>query len=214
MRLLTIVLGVFLSISSVFSQQDKTAKDILDKSMTVFAGAGGIKSSFSFTLENTKSKTNEVFNGNISMKGNKFMIETPDYLAWYDGTNQWVYLKDNNEVNLTKPDSSDDAQMINPSVILSMYKKGFSSKYLGEKTVNGKKVSEIELLPQNKNELKKIVLQIDKENQLPSYIQLQYTNGINNIIKIVKYQLNQQFSDSLFSFDKKQYPEVDIIDLR
>ena len=126
MKVLISIVSLFiLSAGFVFSQQDKKAKDILDKASSAFANAGGVKASFTFTLENTKAKVNETFNGTIYMQGNKFNIETPDYSAWYNGTNQWVYVKANDEVNLTNP-SADETQMINPATILTIYQKGFN----------------------------------------------------------------------------------------
>ena len=204
---------LLLSTGVAFGQQDKKAKDLLDKASTAFTNAGGIKASFSFTLENTKAKTNEAFIGTISMSGNKFLIETPDYTAWYNGVNQWVYMKATEEVNLTNP-SPDETQMMNPAGILTGYQKGFNYKYTGAKTLDGKKVDEVELIPQKKGELKKIVIQLDRTNRLPVSIYLQNTNGMNNRVKIAKYQTNLQFPDNLFSFNKSKYPNAELIDLR
>lgn len=213
MRAIFAVFCFFIATFFAFPQQDKAAKDILDKSLTAFENAGGIKASFLFTLENTKNKTKEVTTGSISMKGAKFMIESSEYKIWFDGNNQWVYMDGNDEVNLTKPDA-DEMQMINPATILSIYKKGFNYQSSGEKKVDGQSVQEVVLIPQKKSDWKKIVIQIDKLTNLPVFIRLEYTNGMNNLIKIVKYQTKQQFADSLFSFDKKKYPNTEVIDLR
>lgn len=45
------------------------------------------------------------------MKGNKFKIEIPDAITWFDGTTQWVYIKDTDEVNITNP-TGDELQAI------------------------------------------------------------------------------------------------------
>ncbi|MCL1943292.1 MAG: outer-membrane lipoprotein carrier protein LolA [Candidatus Azobacteroides sp.] len=209
-----IITFFILSGGYVFSQQnDKKAREILNGASTAFANAGGIKASFVFTLENTKAKTNESFNGMISMLGNKFVVETPDYIAWYNGTNQWVYMKTSEEVNMTAP-SEDETQMISPSAVLTMYQKGFNCKYIGEKISGNKKVDEVELVPQKKNEWKRLVIQVDKITQLPVSIRLYYVNGIANRIEIAKYQIKQQFSSGMFTFDKSKYPNAELIDLR
>ncbi|MCD7973477.1 MAG: outer-membrane lipoprotein carrier protein LolA [Candidatus Azobacteroides sp.] len=213
MKIITFLTLVFLSTTMVFAQQDRKAKEILDNSSASFSKAGGIKASFLFTLENTKSKTKEVIHGSISMKGNKYMLEAPNYLVWFDGTSQWLYIKGNSEVTLTKPDK-EEAQMINPAVLMSVYKRGFDYSYKGEKSYEGKNVYEIQLIPQKKGDWKNVTLYIDKTSNLPVYIYLQYSNGINNIVKISKYQTNQSFVDSFFKFDKSKYPNVDVIDLR
>ena len=206
---------VFICLSTFLTySQEKSAKDILDKSLAAFTNAGGIKVSFSFTLKDTKNKVNETFNGNISLKNDKFFLETPELLAWYNGVNQWMYMKDGDEVNLLKPDENDDSQLLNPVAILSLYKKGFNYKYTGEKTIDKKKIQEVELIPQKKNDWEKVTVQIDSSTNLPSDILVKYKNGTSNSIKIVKYQTKLSFSDDFFSFDKSKYPHVEVIDLR
>lgn len=212
-RLIIVILGLLLSAGVAFSQQDKKAKELLDKASAAFTKAGGLKASFSFTLENTKAKTNETFIGSISMSGNKFLIETSDYTAWYNGVNQWVYMKANEEVNLSAP-SPDETQMINPATILTGYQKGFNYKYTGLKTLDGKKVDEIELIPQKKGEWKKLVIQLDQTNRLPVSLYLQNVNGMNNRVKIAKYQTNLQLPESTFTFNKSKFPNAEVIDLR
>lgn len=197
------------------AQKDTKAKELLDKSAIVYKSANGISASFTLNIKNVKEKVTESFDGNIIMKDDKFYITTPDVETWFNGKTQWVYLKGNDEVNVSEP-SPEELQMINPSTIFHMYQKGFNYKYIGEKKdIKGKAVYEIELIPQNKKaELSKIIVQIGKTSNLPTSISLINKNQINNIIYINQYQTNMNYPDNIFVFDKKKYPKAEIIDLR
>ena len=196
------------------SGKDDKAKEILDKASVTFAQAGGIKASFTFNIKDVKAKVTESFDGTIQMKGDRFCMDTPDYELWFNGKTQWIYMKGVDEVNISEP-SKEELQMLNPSVLFNIYKNGFKYKYLSEKTdIKGKQVYEIELTPLKKNDMVKMIIQIGKISSLPHTITIVNKNNIDNIIHINKYETGNSYADSMFSFDKKKYPNVEIIDLR
>ncbi|MDR2626996.1 MAG: outer-membrane lipoprotein carrier protein LolA [Dysgonamonadaceae bacterium] len=205
---------IFLCFSPCFAQKDANAGKLLDKSAETFARAGGISASFTLNIKNTGAKTAESFDGSILMKGDKFFLSTPETDSWFDGKTQWVYMKNSKEVNISEP-TQQELQMMTPSVLFNVYKKGFNYKYTGERTdLKGYPVYELELIPRKKTGVTKVIIQIGKKDNLPVSISIINKNGINNIIHINKYQTGQNFSDDLFVFNKKKYPEVEIIDLR
>jgi outer membrane lipoprotein-sorting protein len=154
------------------------------------------------------------FDGTIDVKGAKYHLNVPDIETWFDGKTQWVLQKEYKEVNVSEPNAQ-EVQQFNPAALLALYKKGYNYNYLGEKTEKGRKVHEVELIPQNnKNDVSKIVLQISAVDAMPAKMQLFYRNKTENIIYINKYRKNINLPDSSFSFDQKKYPKVDVIDLR
>lgn len=208
----TKLVTLLLLIASVANAQN--ARTILDKASEAYNKAGGITASFTLDTKDTKAKNTYSYDGKASMKGNKFKLEIPDAITWFDGTNQWVYIKDTDEVNVTNP-TGEELQNISPSAIFSIYKKGFKLSYKGEKRVKGKGVHVVELTPENKKaEITKIVISIDKLSQLFSTITVTNKTGIENTLTINSMQTNISLNDSIFSFNKKEYPQVDIIDLR
>ena len=62
--------------------------------------------------------------------------------------------------------------------------------------------------------LTNIVLYIDKNSYEPLYIEVELRDYTRNVIKIDRYQTGLKFADSKFTFDKKQYPDVEVIDIR
>ncbi|MCL2649706.1 MAG: hypothetical protein FWD60_01615 [Candidatus Azobacteroides sp.] len=212
-KILFVIAAISALSSQAFAQKD--AKEILDKASGKYTEAGAITASFTMNVKDDKAKVTYSFDGNIQMKGNKFSISTPDTDTWFDGKTQWVYLKDNEEVNITEP-SKEEVQMMNPSMIFDLYKNGFKSKLTGEKKdIKQRNVYEIELLPPDKkNDMQKIIVQINKDDYMPVTFQIFYKNNIQNMIYINSYKTKQTLPDSNFIFDKKKYPNVEIIDLR
>ena len=204
-----------ISLLSLQALAQKNAKEILDLSSQKYAEAGAITASFTLNVKDVKAKITYSFDGTIQMKGNKFYLSTPETDSWFDGKTQWVYLKDSEEVNISEP-SKEEVQMLNPSVIFDLYKKGCKLKYLGEKKdIKQRNVYEIELIPANKkNEMQKIVVQINKGDYMPVTFTIFYKNNLQNIIYINSYKTKQTLPDSNFVFDQKKYPDVEIIDLR
>ena len=214
-KILFIIATIAVLLISTQSFAQKNAKEILDLSSQKYTEAGAITAFFTLNVKDIKAKVTYSFDGSIQMKGNKFYLSTPETDSWFDGKTQWTYLKDSEEVNIIEP-SVAEVQMLNPSVIFDLYKKGCKCKYQGEKKdIKQRNVYEIELIPENKKrEMQKIVAQINKGDYMPVSFTIYYKNNIQNIIYINSYKTKQTLPDSNFVFDKKNYPDVEIIDLR
>ncbi|MDU1891187.1 MAG: outer membrane lipoprotein carrier protein LolA [Dysgonomonas sp.] len=202
----------FLAFTFTISAQN--ARDILDKASQTYNKAGSVTASFALDTRDPKAKTTYSYDGTAYMKGDKFKIEIPDAITWFDGVTQWVYVKDTDEVNVSNP-AGEELQSISPSVLFNIYKKGFNLSYKGEKKASGKSVYEVELNPQKKGgDFTKIIVQIDKATNIFHKITLIDKNGLENMLTIKKYQVNTNLSDALFQFSKKDYPNAEIVDLR
>jgi outer membrane lipoprotein-sorting protein len=198
---------------SVMAQKDAKAKDLLDKSAATLAQSGDISACFTLNIKDKMNKTNHAFDGTILMKGNKFKIDTPDQNIYFDGKTQWIYQKSYEEVNITQP-AGGEMQALNPKSIFAICKKIGNYKYVGTKTdIKMRKVQEISIFPQ-KGDISQITVQINNTDYFPVSFHIFYKNKIENRIYINKYKTKQNFSDSRFVFDSKQYPDAEIIDLR
>ena len=66
-----------------------------------------------------------------------------------------------------------------------------------------------------KQDLERITLYVTKNTYEPLYILLQQRDQQpRNEITVTGYQTRLNYADSIFSLDKKQYPNAEIIDLR
>lgn len=201
-------------IAVVFSQvaTAQNAKTILDNASSAFNKAGGV--SVKFTLNQESGKKVYSQDGTALIKGNKFKIDVPDGITWFDGKTQWVYVKGSDEVNVTNP-SGDELSAISPTVLLSLYKAGYNLAYKGQFTDQGKAVYRVEMTPQSKkSDVSKFVVNVNKQNSQLTSVNIINKDGSQTKLLIVKYQTGVKLADTTFSFNKKDYPKVEVIDLR
>lgn len=208
------VLIALLSLPVIAQQQQSQAKAVLDRTADAFRKAGGVKADFVVKAV-TNGLAEGAENGTIQLKGEKFVLKTSDVVTWFDGKTQWSYVAKNDEVNVSSP-TKEELQQINPYTFLYMYQKGFSYKLGTTKTFRGKAVWEVILTAKDKKqELERITLFVTKDTYEPLYILLQQRGQqTRNEITVTSYQTRQNYADSVFAFDRKQYPGAEIIDLR
>ena len=208
------VLIALLSLPVIAQQQQSQAKAVLEKTAEAFKKAGGVRADFTLkALNDGRLEGRE--NGVIQLKGEKFMLKTSETTTWFDGKTQWSYMVRNDEVNVSNP-TQEELQQINPYTFLYMYQKGFSYKLGTTKTFRGKAVWEVVLTARDKKqELERITLFVTKDTYEPLYILLQQRGQqTRNEITVTSYQTGQNYTDRVFTFDKKQYPNAEVIDLR
>lgn len=194
----------FLSISS---HNNTNEKESLNKFLKILDQAESISMYFTINIkEDTLLKISKNINGQIDIKGNKFHLKIPNTEIWFDGINQWILHKKLKEINVINQLSEQNIFNLNPLSFLKKLKK--DCKY--------KKNGEIELILQHSSNqnINKIRIQINHNNFMPIKIHIFFANKTENIIYIKKYIKNIQFSDSYFFFNKKKYPNTEIIDLR
>lgn len=207
-------LSILAFLLCVFGLNAQNAKDILDKSNQAYTQAGGITASFTVNTEDVKGKTVYSQDGKAYLKGNKFKIDVPDGITWFDGKTQWVYAKGGDEVNISNP-TGEELASVSPSVILSLYKAGFNLAYKGEKKEKSKTVYVVEMTPQGKKtEFSKMIINIDKATNIFTSVSTIGKDGVNNQLIITKIQTGVTLADNVFVFNKKEYPGVEVVDLR
>jgi len=204
---------LFLAVT-LFAKDSPDARKIIDKTYNKYISSEGIKLSFVFTTLNADGTEYDSQNGVASIKGDKFHIEMENMDVWFDGKTQWVLMKGIDEVNISNPSES-ELTSISPLALLGIYKDGYLLNAPLSKTINGKSVNQIEMTPVNGNrEFKTISVFIDKSNDRLVQANFTMNNNMQTKIDITDYNDNYKFSDSTFVFDKKQFPNVEIVDLR
>ena len=145
------------------------------------------------------------------MKGDCFVLESGGVKSWFDGTTQWSYVADNEEVSISSP-TPEEIQAVNPYTLVTMYRKGFNYRYEGLKLRNNKRGHEITLIPHTQEDVRMITIYVGEDN-IPFYIGVDMKNGhyeefvLSSLEKIA-------LEDRFFRFNPKEYPDAEVIDLR
>lgn len=212
-RIFLLFIAVVFSIST-FAQKDSKAKAILDKSSNAYSQVGNMTVDFTVHIKDSGSKKTDSFDGRLLLKGDKLYLSTPDAETWFDGKIQWTYMKKNQEVTISEP-SEKEIQSLNPTLIFNIYKKDCNYKLKSEKTdIKNRQVYEIDLIPQGKSDMTRIIVQINKADNMPVFFHILHKSKVENLIYINKYNTNQNHQDKIFVFDKTKYPDADINDIR
>jgi outer membrane lipoprotein-sorting protein len=213
-KLLSLICAGSLLCANTFGQgSDKQSQEILKGVSHKYKTYNTIKTTFSFVVENPRTKTVEKQTGTLYLKGDKYRLEIAGQEIVSDNKTVWTYLKESNEVQINDPNANKDA--IAPNNIFTMYEKGFHSKFVEETKENGKVEQIIELTPIDKSKhYFKIRLAIDKNEKLISSSKIFDKNGNKSTYTIEKFQPNPPLPEEMFTFNKAKYPGVEVLDLR
>lgn len=198
MKKLNIIL-IFLLVCNMIMAQ--TAKGVLDKAAEVINNKTGISANF------TMSGKQGNVSGSIAVKGKKFHATTPQAIIWFNGKTMWTYMKQSEEVNVNTP-SAKELQAINPYNVINMYRKGYTYTM---KTVG--KNYQINMKATDKNaKITEMTVLVNKSNYVLSQVKMKQgtTWSTITITNFKKANLN----DNIFSFNTKDFPKAEIIDLR
>lgn len=183
------------------AQQAQQARATLDKVAKVIGHSGGASASFSLT--NSTGTTS----GTIAIKGNKFNARTAQAIVWYNGKTQWTYVKKNDEVNVSTPTQAQQ-QLMNPYAFINIYKTGYTASM---KTSGN--TQQIHLVAQNKSRsIQELYISLDKKTYTPASVKMKHGNKWSTIT--IKNFSKKNLPNSVFSFNSKDYPTAEIIDLR
>ena len=195
-----IVLAMTMLLATVASY-GQTATQVLDKAAQKLTAKSGVKADFKAT---TPQGT---ISGTIAVKGNKFMATTQHTKVWFDGKTQWTYLTRNDEVNVSNPKDS-ELQSLNPYNFITMYKKGYKSTMRKD---GGNYV--IHLTAESKtNMVQELFVTVDSKTSNPTQVKM--LQGKKWTTFDVSNLKQESLPDSYFRFNAKDFPTVEVIDLR
>ena len=208
-RILLFCATLLLANAQVAQAQNGTAA--LDRVVEKIRRSGDLSAAFTLTVYNALNEPVDKQSGTIKLSGDKFYWTTPAMTVWYNGQLQWAYVKATDEVNLTEP-TPEEIAAINPYILIDTYKQNFNAKALKSEN-NQEHVTE--LTPKKKGtNIERIVITTYTATSIPGSFKIDYSDRTHCTIVLSKYTTGQNFTDATFVFDKKQYPQAELIDLR
>ena len=210
------------TISQSFAQKDAEARAILNKVSQKYHAYNIIKSDFSFDIEDQQSHIEQTQQGTliVQAKTNKYKLILYDQGSntsvgqemISNGTDQWTYLAKDKEVQLNKADNGDEG--FNPAKIFTIYEKGYKYIYTGDETLKGHVCQVIDLTPEGDKEFFKIRLWIDKAKKEIYSALIFDKNGGRFTYTIHSFTPDAQVPEIAFTYNSKEHPGVEVVDLR
>lgn len=211
-RQITYCLLLFTAFSTtLFAQSDRQAEQIIaDFIRSVEQSA--VQADFEMTVFDERDNPIQVEDGVFRMRGDRFSLIMDDFHVFFDGKTQWTYVYVTNEVNITEPTSAELAE-INPITILREYQNKSSIRFSADNNRAGENHS-IEMTPIGATDFNRIFVQINRNTRNLSSIRLNSNQGFSVQIDFSRFQRGVNIPDSAFVFDKRNYDDVFVNDLR
>ena len=196
---------------NTFGQNDQEAIKILDKFTENALKAPSVSMKFKLITINQTDNTIDTLAGSIILSKDKFKLDLPDNTVWFNGETSWSYLPAEKEVTITKPDKKDDTFQSRPSLIFSMYKKGYKNRLLEEKSDS----YIIDLYPEDiKSELMRVRLTIGKSILNLKSLEYKKKDGVVITLNVSEYDLKLKPEPDTFIFQPGKFKGVEVIDMR
>jgi len=196
---------------------DPKAKAVLDQIRKRFESYKTLAAEFTLDITFPEQPT-ETQKGELGQKGDKFRMEMSSQTVLSDGETLWMIFDHNQEVQIN--DMPDEAEIggtvLSPESMLNFYDQGDFVYYLtNEYRKNGRTVQEIEFKPTDRNaEYTKLRMKVNKATKDVISVEAFARDGSRYKLSIDEMQPNKSFPSGYFTFDKSDYPDYYVEDLR
>lgn len=202
---LVLVLGVFALNAN--AQNAEKAKKLLDEVSAKVNSYENIQIEFKYQLSNKESNTKQESKGNVTLEGDKYLLNFLGFTKMYDNKKVYTIVPANEEVTITDADDDEEGSL-SPSEMLTFYKNGYTYSWDILQNIKGRKIQYIKLVPTDSNsDIKSVLLGIDiKTKHIYNLIE-SGKNGTNTTLTVNSFKTNQPLSKSLFIFDESKYED-------
>ena len=189
---------------------DPQAKKILDAVSAKFKTFKTVQSNFNLKIENSSNKVMGTKKGTVYMKGTKYRIKVAGQDIFSDGSNVWTVDPAAKEITLTKLDPSNNT--ITPQKLFTNF---YDKDFLYKLNSDAKGIQEIELTPIDKTKMfHKVIVYINKATQTITATKVFEKAGNRYTYTVSDMNTTAVIPDATFTFNQKNYPGMELVDLR
>ena len=202
-----IFLFILLLSHPLLSQNTEAARKLLDEVSGKISSFKNMKFDFTYVLENRPENIRQETNGSVTISKDLYRINFLGFEQLFDGKMTYTIVPENEEITISDPEEESEFG-INPSEILTIYKKNYAYQWDIKQNVMGTPVQFVKLIPnEEKKELKYLLLGIDMRTKLIyRLIEIgRYDTRTTLTLKNIKTNINLR--DDFFLFDKNKYPD-------
>lgn len=198
------------SIFALVAQNNVEAEQLIDR-FIASVSTQAIRTNFTLEVFEKNAVHSQQFSGSFVLQAKRFYLETEEMKVWFNGKTQWVYYNQSDEVTITEP-TAEELSTTNPVAILSDLKRGSKISLAKQKNVQQQIVV---LTPKDpKASFSKAEVHFHKATGQLAAMTLRFPDGSSQSLKLNNYQTNVNVASTVFSFDKKNFPEAIVVDMR
>jgi outer membrane lipoprotein-sorting protein len=201
-----ISLILLLSISQIFAQDQKKAKELLDEVTAKVKSYENIQIDFKYALQNIKENIQQESKGSVILKGNLYYLNFMGMTRIYDGKKNYTIVPEDEEITISSL-NEDDENAITPAKIFTFFNSGYKYSMDILQNIKGRKIQYIKLVPiSSKDGRKEILLGIDVQTKhIYNLIEIG-KNGTKTTLTVNSFKTNQPLSKNQFTFVESKYP--------
>jgi len=201
-----LLITTILLLSFSIKAQDYKAKDLLNKVTSIVKGYDNIVIDFKYSLNNSKENIHQDSKGNVTMKGNQYILNFMGVTKIYDGKKNYTIVPEDEEVTISSVDEKDESA-ITPSKMLTFFNSGYKCTMDKLEDIKGRKIQYVKLVPTNaKDQRKEILLGIDVQTKHIYNLVEIGKKGTKTVLTVNSFKTNQPLSKNQFTFVASKYP--------
>ena len=186
--------------------QDQKAKNLLNQVTAIVRSYDNIVIDFKYSLHNTKENIHQDSKGNVTMKGNQYVLNFMGVTKVFDGKKSYTIVPEDEEVTISSVNENDDSA-VTPSKMLTFFNSGYKYTMDIVQDVKGRKIQYIKLVPINaKDQRKEILLGIDVQTKHIYNLIETGKKGTKTTLTVNSFKTNQPLSKNQFTFVASKYP--------
>ncbi|MCL1851129.1 MAG: outer membrane lipoprotein carrier protein LolA [Bacteroidetes bacterium] len=198
---------------ALFAQQTTpAAAPIINKIVQKYSALSAFSLDFTMNIE-ADSKKIRSFTGVLFVKKEKYYLSFEDQIMANDGVTMWNYQKNTKEVTLFEAED-DELMIFHPLKMLNNWDKEYNAKFIREEELQKNSVTILDLTPKKQSQFYKIRLFIDKATSYIQQVMMYELDGTTLTYLVTKFKPNAVVEDNKFTFNKKDYPDVQVNDMR
>jgi outer membrane lipoprotein-sorting protein len=207
------VLSLFAATS--YSQQDSRADKYLQAVSQQFDLNKGYVIQMDYIREDLMQETSAEGEGVIWMKGLKYKIMVDEYIVYFNEEKLYSQNTETEEVYVSEPDPDQPGYLqAVPIKIIKAYEQDFNYMYIGNASMMGKTLIEIQLYPKDRSGAYSMLkMFVNPHSQKLEVTQLKHKEGILYTMIFSEIKVDDTLKESMFDFDPSVFPNTEIIEL-
>ena len=192
---------------SAFSQNGAEAKKLLEDASSKMKSYDNIYIAFDYTLENKEADVEQLFEGDVILQGENYVVNLFDTTIIFDGEFSYTIVPENEEVNIVRSDG-ENKETISPSRLLTFYQNGYTFSSGEKKNINGNQIQFVELVPiDTDSEVISVEVGIDIKKMHIYSVREIGNNDTHTIITVKELRTNQNLEQDTFTFEEEKYKD-------
>lgn len=202
---------------TLFAQKQEKAGEILEELSADHRENKTVQASFKSQMINEKDGVNMEKQGELKLKGDKFVLDLGEQKVFSNGKTRWIFLEKDNEVQIKNAnEDGEEGRVIHPTDLFTIWEKGYKYEYAKRVREDGRAYHVIKLYPKDPGDkaFHTIQLKVDKKKDQIHEVHVYGKRGTDYVYTVNELKAGKPMKKGTFTFDPSEHPGIEKVDLR